>query len=113
MKQQETSSTGLSRRQFLGRTATAVAAFSVVPRHVLGGPKFVAPSEKVNIAIIGCGGQGRTNTRTLFNEPDAQVIAVADPIESENLDAYYYKGDGGRLPVKRRTSRWPTTRTSA
>jgi predicted dehydrogenase len=100
MKQQETSSTGLSRRQFLGRTATAVAAFSVVPRHVLGGPKFVAPSEKVNIAIIGCGGQGRTNTRTLFNEPDAQVIAVADPIESENLDAYYYKGNGGRLPVK-------------
>jgi len=100
MKQQETSSTGLSRRQFLGRTATAVAAFSVVPRHVLGGPKFVAPSEKVNIAIIGCGGQGRTNTRTLFNEPEAQIIAVADPIESENLDAYYYKGDGGRLPVK-------------
>jgi predicted dehydrogenase len=100
MKQQKTSSTGLSRRQFLGRTATAVAAFSVVPRHVLGGPKFVAPSEKVNIAIIGCGGQGRTNTRTLFNEPEAQIIAVADPIESENLDAYYYKGNGGRLPVK-------------
>ena len=100
MKQQKTSRTGLSRRQFLSRTATAVAAFSVVPRHVLGGPKFVAPSEKVNIAIIGCGGQGRTNTRTLFNEPDAQIIAVADPIESENLDAYYYKGDGGRLPVK-------------
>jgi predicted dehydrogenase len=100
MKQQKTSSTGLSRRQFLGRTATAVAAFGVVPRHVLGGPKFVAPSEKVNIAIIGCGGQGRTNTRTLFNEPEAQVIAVADPIESENLDAYYYKGYGGRLPVK-------------
>jgi predicted dehydrogenase len=100
MKQQKTSSTGLSRRQFLGRTATAVAAFSVVPRHVLGGPKFVAPSEKVNIAIIGCGGQGRTNTRTLFNEPEAQIIAVADPIESENLDAYYYKGDGGRLPIR-------------
>ena len=100
MKQQKTSRTGLSRRQFLGRTATAVAAFGVVPRHVLGGPKFVAPSEKVNIAIIGCGGQGRTNTRTLFNEPDAQIIAVADPIESENLDAYYYKGYGGRLPVK-------------
>ena len=73
---------------------------SVVPRHVLGGAKFVAPSEKVNIAIIGCGGQGRTNVRTLFNEPYAQIIAVADPIESENLDAFYYKGNGGRLPVK-------------
>ena len=59
-----------------------MAAFSVVPRHVLGGAKFVAPSEKVNIALIGCGGQGRTNARTLFNLPDAQIIAVADPIES-------------------------------
>ncbi len=99
MKPHQTSNTGLSRRQFVGRTATAVAAFSIVPRHVLGGAKFVAPSEKINIAIVGCGGQGRTNTRTLFNHPDAQIIAVADPIESENLDAYYYKGDAGRLPV--------------
>ncbi|MGO8929277.1 MAG: Gfo/Idh/MocA family protein [Limisphaerales bacterium] len=100
MKKHTTSNAGLSRRQFIGRTATAVAAFSIVPRHVLGGPKFVAPSEKVNIAIIGCGGQGRTNVRELFNHPDAQVIAVADPIESENLDAFYFKGDAGRLPVK-------------
>jgi predicted dehydrogenase len=100
MKQENMSPTGLSRRQFIGRTATAVAAFSVVPRHVLGGTKFVAPSEKVNIAIIGCGGQGRTNARALFEQPDVQIIAVADPIESDSLEAFYYKGNGGRLPVK-------------
>ncbi len=100
MKKQATSNPGLSRRQFLCRTATAVAAFSVVPRHVLGGPRFVAPSEKINIAIVGCGGQGRTNVRSLFEHPDAQIIAVADPIESENLDAFYFKGSAGRLPVK-------------
>src|SRR5947209_14853949 len=41
----------LSRRKFLAATATSVAGFSLVPRHVLGGPKFVAPSEKVNLAI--------------------------------------------------------------
>src|SRR6266540_597919 len=86
----------VSRRHFLGATATAVAAFSIVPRHVLGGPKFVPPSEKVNIAIVGCGGQGRTNCRALFNEADAQIIAVADPIESFSLDGFYYKGMGGR-----------------
>ena len=74
-------SSRLSRRRFLNTTATTVAAFTIVPRHVLGGPKFVAPSEKVNIAIIGGGGQGRTNVRALFSEPDAQIIAVADPIE--------------------------------
>ncbi|MCX6903491.1 MAG: Gfo/Idh/MocA family oxidoreductase [Verrucomicrobia bacterium] len=81
-------------------TTTTVAAFGIVPRHVLGGPKFVAPSEKVNIAIIGCGGQGRTNARALFNEPDAQIIAVADPTESFDLERFYYKGLGGRKPVK-------------
>ncbi len=100
MKKNEMSKPGLSRRLFIRRTATAVAAFNLVPRHVLGGPKFVAPSEKINLAIIGCGGQGRTNVRALFSHADAQIIAVADPIESLNLDAYYFKGLAGRLPVK-------------
>src|SRR5512137_661512 len=89
-----------NRRPFLRTTVTTVAAFSLVPRHVLGGGRFVAPSEKVNIAIIGCGGQGRHNCRALFNEADAQIIAVADPIESFSLEAFYYKGLGGRKPVK-------------
>jgi len=90
----------LSRRKFIGRAASTIAGFSIVPRHVLGGPGFVPPSEKVNIALIGCGGQGRSNLRALFELADAQVIAIADPIESQNLDAFYYKGLAGRLPVK-------------
>ena len=88
-----------TRRQFVGSVAAAAAA-TLVPRHVLGGPRFVPPSEKVNVALVGAGGQGRTNTRALFQEPDAQVIAVADPAERWNLDAFYYKGDAGRKPVK-------------
>lgn len=90
----------LTRRRFIGAAATTVAAFTIVPRHVLGGPNFVAPSEKVNIALIGAGGQGRTNARALFNEPDAQIIAVCDPVEQEDYDRYYYKGLAGRKPVK-------------
>src|SRR6266403_798462 len=91
---------GLSRRAFIRGATTAIAGFSIIPRHVLGGAGFVPPSEKVNIAIVGCGGQGRTNVRSLFEQADAQIIAVADPIESQNLDAFYYKGLAGRLPVK-------------
>ncbi len=91
---------GLTRRAFIGGTASAIAGFTIIPRHVLGGPGFVAPSEKINIAIIGCGGQGRTNVRSLFEQGDAQIIAVADPIESQNLDGFYYKGLAGRLPLK-------------
>jgi predicted dehydrogenase len=89
----------VTRRQFVGGMAAA-ATFTIVPRYVLGGPKFVAPSEKVNIAIIGCGGQGRTNARGLFGEKDAQIVAVADPREQADYEQWYYKGVAGRLPVK-------------
>src|SRR5262249_17249268 len=92
------SNSPFTRRQFLHASAAA-AAFTIVPRHVLGGPNFVSPSEKVNIAIIGAGGQGRTNVRALFNEADAQIIAVADPSEQCDVEPFYYKGKGGRKPV--------------
>jgi len=81
-----------SRRDFLGASAAA-AVCSIVPRHVLGGPKFVAPSDKVNVAVVGAGGQGRTNIRALFQEADAQVIAVADPIAESNLEPFYHHRD--------------------
>jgi predicted dehydrogenase len=90
----------ITRRKFLGATAAAVTSFSIVPRHVLGGTRFVAPSEKINIGIIGCGGQGQTNVRNLFREAEAQIIAVADPSEFHDLHAFYYKSNAGRLPLK-------------
>jgi predicted dehydrogenase len=90
-----------TRRQFLARSATAVAAFTIVPRHVLGGAKFVPPSEKVNVAIIGCGGQGMTNVRALTAQADAQIIAVADPAEYQDQRAFYYRYETGRLLVKK------------
>ena len=58
----------VNRRQFLTRSATVAAAATILPRHVLGGQGVVAPSDKVNVAIIGVGGQGRTNCRALFQE---------------------------------------------
>ena len=88
-----------SRRKFMA-TASAAAAATIVPRHVLGGPGFVAPSDKVNVALIGAGGQGRTNVRSLFQEPDCQVIALADPAEEWDLTAHYYEGKAGRGPVR-------------
>lgn len=89
-----------SRRNFIKGAAATVAAFNIVPRHVLGGPRFVPPSEKVNVAIIGVGGQGRSNIRNLFQLDDVQIISIADPAESFSLENFYYKGMGGRLPVK-------------
>jgi len=49
---------GLSRRQFLGSVAASAAAFSILPRHVLGGPGRATPSDTLGGALVGCGGRG-------------------------------------------------------
>src|SRR5207253_913318 len=69
----------LSRRKFLEQGAGAALALSVVPRHVLGGPGYVPPSDKVNIAFIGVGSQGLRVMLHFLKEPDVQGVAVCDP----------------------------------
>jgi predicted dehydrogenase len=66
-----------SRRTFLGGLA-AGAAFSVVPRHVLGGPGHTAPSDKITLGLIGLGGQGHVNLYNFLQMEDVQVTAVCD-----------------------------------
>jgi predicted dehydrogenase len=68
----------LSRRSFMG-TAAAVAAFTVVPRHVLGGARHVAPSEKLNIAGIGIGGRGEGDLDECASE---NIVALCDVDEA-------------------------------
>lgn len=68
---------GLSRRGLLSGGAAA-AAFSIVPRHVLGGAGFVAPSEKITMACIGFGTQAIREIGGILASPDVQVVAVCD-----------------------------------
>lgn len=68
---------GITRRGFLGGTAAA-AAFTIVPRHVLGGAGQVAPSAKTTLAAIGTGGQGIQNVQAFLQFPEIQVVAVCD-----------------------------------
>jgi uncharacterized protein (DUF1501 family) len=37
----------INRREFLGSAAAASLAFTVVPRQVLGGQGYIAPSDKI------------------------------------------------------------------
>jgi len=67
-----------NRREFLGVAAPA-AAFTIVPRHVLGGQGFVAPSDKITLAHIGMGTQGFNELGGLLSEPEIQIVAVCDP----------------------------------
>jgi predicted dehydrogenase len=67
-----------SRREFLAKGATAAAVFTIVPRHVLGGPGYVPPSDKVNLAFIGVGAQGTRVMLHFLHEADVQGVAVCD-----------------------------------
>jgi len=88
-----------NRRQFLATAAGAAAAFTIVPRHVLGGAGFVPPSETVNVALVGAGGRALQNLRELFKEADCRVVAVADPAARIDMSGYFYGGVAGRDPA--------------
>jgi predicted dehydrogenase len=99
MKQQDKKPTGISRRKFIQSTALSAVGFTIVPRHVLGGAGFTAPSDKVNVGVVGVGGRGRENIRDLLKLDDVQVTAIADPAEHWNLANFYYRSEAGRGPV--------------
>jgi hypothetical protein len=66
--------TKLSRRRFITDVAVASAGLTIVPRHVLG-RGFTAPSDLLNVAAVGVGGQGRSNLVNLASE---NVVALCD-----------------------------------
>ncbi len=76
----------LSRRAFAG-----AAAFTILPRNVLGGSGFVAPSDRITMASIGLGRQGMVVTMSLLTRPEIQVVAVCDCNQGSKDYAEYGK----------------------
>ncbi len=66
----------VSRRRFLG-AATAAAAASIVPRHVLGGEGNQPPSETITAALIGNGNRGK-GAWGAMGLPNPRRLAVCD-----------------------------------
>ncbi len=84
---------GKDRRQFLKKSASAVAAaaaFTIVPRHVLGGNGFIAPSDQLTKAIIGVGGMGRGH----INYEGTKLLAVCDVDKNHLKDVLNQVGKG-------------------
>ena len=65
------------RRDFLKKGALAAAAFTIIPRHVLG-RGFVAPSDRLLIASIGIGGKGRSDVASFEKSGLANVSYLCD-----------------------------------
>jgi hypothetical protein len=69
----------VNRREFL-TTVGAISAVTIVPRRVLGGAGYVAPSDMILLAQVGCGTQAQRQVNTgLVARPDIQFVAVVDP----------------------------------
>lgn len=97
----------IERRRFLQAAGGAALAWTIVPRHVLGGPGQVPPSEKLTVAGIGTGGQGIQNLMALAQCPGVHVVAACDVNKESGgyLSWNWTQGKevrtGGREPAKR------------
>lgn len=90
-----------NRREFLG-TAAAASTLTILPRHVLGGPHHVAPSDKINMALIGAGTMAINLLVSdwLPNE-ELHISSVCDP----NTDSTNYR-DWSRHGIRDRVRRF-------
>jgi predicted dehydrogenase len=74
----------ISRRTFVG-TMAAATGIMIVPRHVLGGPGYQAPSDKLNIATVGVSGMGASNTAACEGE---NIVALCDVDDARSARVY-------------------------
>ncbi|MFC6997180.1 Gfo/Idh/MocA family protein [Rufibacter roseus] len=71
-----------ARRKFLKAGALAAAGFMIVPRHVLGGPGFLAPSDRLIIAGVGVGGKGESDIKSFYDSGKADIAFLCDVDDS-------------------------------
>ncbi|HTE26312.1 Gfo/Idh/MocA family protein [Flavitalea sp.] len=74
--------TTISRRKFLNQAAI-LSSVMIVPRFVLGGKGYTAPSDKITLGFIGTGRQGSGLLNNFLKLDEAQVIAASDVYASK------------------------------
>ncbi len=70
--------TSLSRRKFIKNAGLSAAAFTILPRFVLGGKGYIPPSDTVYIAGIGVGGKGESDLTGFAANPKARIAFLCD-----------------------------------
>ncbi len=77
-----------SRRGFFRTSFSALAGITIVPRSVLGGSGFTAPSDRITLGYVGTGRQSRG---TLFQKfiaiPEVQIVAGCD-VDRQKLESF-------------------------
>ncbi|HLX91197.1 MAG TPA: Gfo/Idh/MocA family oxidoreductase [Puia sp.] len=77
--------TSSNRREFLKRTGGAAAGMAIVPRYVLGGSGYQAPSDMISLGFIGTGKQARGLADSF--SAIARIVAGSD-VDSQKLDLF-------------------------
>lgn len=70
----KTKTTEITRRRFVGMSATGIAAITVLPSYTVSGLGHVAPSDKLYIAAVGCGGEGAADIGALMRSPKKNAV---------------------------------------
>src|SRR5258706_2311945 len=76
MKRDKKKSAKLSRRKFIAMASTGAAAFSIIPNFTVSGLGHVAPSDKLYIAAIGCGGEGENDIHHYATAPKKNAVVA-------------------------------------
>ena len=79
----------MDRRNFIGKSAVAAGAFTIIPNRVMGNQpnNTIAPSDKINLGFIGVGKQSMDLMRSLTNCPETMVLAACD-VDKKKLDRF-------------------------
>ena len=76
----------MKRRDFIIKSGLSSSIFSIVPSSVLGF-NGVSPNNKIQIAFIGAGRQGRGLMKNFTEYNQCQIIAVSD-VDSQKVDFF-------------------------
>jgi hypothetical protein len=66
----------ITRRNFIGTTGAVAAGLTILPSSVVSGLGHRAPSDKLNVAVVGIGGMGNTNLRNVKRTEN--IVALCD-----------------------------------
>ena len=77
----------MKRKAFIKNAALSIAAFSILPRHVLGGKGFLAPSDRITLGYIGVGKQAMGLLGTINRCPETLVLAASD-VDTKKLTRF-------------------------
>jgi predicted dehydrogenase len=84
----------ISRRGFIGTSATAMAGLTIIPAHAVSGLGHIAPSDKLNVAGVGIGGRGKGVLAVVAQTEN--IVSLCDVDWSEQVQKVFNTYPGAR-----------------